>query len=333
LIILAGVAVVQVTQSISAKAIKPVALTQPAVPPQPDASPSARPVQVASEPISAPAGLSPVEAAEKRLGEEDHASNASPSEQQAGSGAEAVFYPPEPAGAAIAETASVAGPKLAEDAVRSKPGGPVDPRAKATAGENSAHPVPHTISGAEPAAPTASGRMGEAGLLSMARPDTKLDIGKPAISEASEKPVSPAEESRIALQVAHQRQAAQAALHQDVAQLVQQIGSAMQFDDLARVEALMNQLEKAQSPNSLFVIRLKAYWRIRQNRLAQARTLLEQVLSRMPGDRESGLNLAVVDMRLGHAEAARQRLKQLQDLYPEDRRITDALEKLDSQTR
>ena len=93
------------------------------------------------------------------------------------------------------------------------------------------------------------------------------------------------------------------------------------------------QLEQIQGPDNLFLLRLKAYWRIRQDQLSQAQILLQQVLSRMPEDRESGLNLAVVDMRLGHTEAARRRLKQLQDLYPEDPRIADARERLDNQTR
>ena len=165
------------------------------------------------------------------------------------------------------------------------------------------------------------------------RADSKLDGEKKRRSEPSKASTRAEEAGRDTVQLDHQRQAAQAARHQDVARLVQQIGSAMQFDNHDRVALLMKQLEQIQGPHNLFLLRLKAYWRIHQNRLAQAQSLLQQVLSRMPQDRESGLNLAVVDMRLGHAEAARRRLRQLQDLYPEDRRIADALERLDNQTR
>ena len=169
--------------------------------------------------------------------------------------------------------------------------------------------------------------------LPVVRTDSRSKVDQGGLSEPSKVPASAAEEGRNAALLDHQRQAAQAAMHQDVALLVRQIGTAMQFENHARVAVLMKQLEQIQGPDNLFLLRLKAYWRIRQDQLSQAQILLQQVLSRMPEDRESGLNLAVVDMRLGHTEAARRRLKQLQDLYPEDPRIADARERLDNQTR
>jgi Flp pilus assembly protein TadD len=102
----------------------------------------------------------------------------------------------------------------------------------------------------------------------------------------------------------------------------------MQSRDQALVGRLMEELEKTQGSSSLFLIRLKAYWHIQQNDLENARGLLEEVLSKKPDDKESGLNLAVVDMRAGRMEPARRRLERLQHLYPEDDEIAAALQQL-----
>jgi hypothetical protein len=136
-------------------------------------------------------------------------------------------------------------------------------------------------------------------------------------------------ESKGALsEAAYRRLAARAAYQLNVTQLSHRIASAMQSQDPDLVHRLMSELEKAQGPDSLFLIRLKAYWQIQQNHLEKARELLEQVLARKPDDKESGVNLAVVDMRTGKAEPARRRLERLQRLYPEDDEIALALQKL-----
>jgi Tetratricopeptide repeat len=127
---------------------------------------------------------------------------------------------------------------------------------------------------------------------------------------------------------AYHRLEARAAYQLNVTQLSHRIAGAMQCRNRALVSRLMAELEKAQGPDSLFLIRLKAYWQIQQNHLEKARGLLEQVLAQKPDDKESGVNLAVVDMRAGRTESARRRLERLQHLYPEDEEIGVSLQKL-----
>jgi hypothetical protein len=129
-------------------------------------------------------------------------------------------------------------------------------------------------------------------------------------------------------EAAYRRLAAKAAYQLNVTQLSHRIASAMRSQNTALVNRLMKELEKTQGPDSLFLIRLKAYWQIQRNHLEKARELLEQVLAQKPDDKESGMNLAVVDMRAGRIEPARRRLQQLQRLYPEDDEIAVALQKL-----
>jgi Flp pilus assembly protein TadD len=127
---------------------------------------------------------------------------------------------------------------------------------------------------------------------------------------------------------AYRRQAVRAAHHMDVVLLSNRLANAMHSSNQALVGRLMEELETVQGSDSLFLIRLKAYWQIQQNHLEKARVLLEQVLDQKPDDKESGMNLAVVDMRTGRIASARRRLEQLQHLYPEDNGIAVALQKL-----
>jgi len=158
-----------------------------------------------------------------------------------------------------------------------------------------------------------------------------MDAPRPAAKKHLYQEPAPitAIESKDALsEAAYLHLAARAAYQLNVTQLSHRIASAMQSRDPALVGHLMAELEKTQDPDSLFLIRLKAYWQIQQNHLQEARELLEQVLSRKPDDKESGVNLAVVDMRDGRIASARRRLEQLQHLYPEDDEIATALQKL-----
>ena len=77
-----------------------------------------------------------------------------------------------------------------------------------------------------------------------------------------------------------------------------------------------------------FVLKLKAFSLIRQNRLEEARTLLSKVLAISADDLDAGLNMAVIDMKSGRLDSARRRLVQLQEMFPEDTNVTMYLSKL-----
>jgi Flp pilus assembly protein TadD len=160
---------------------------------------------------------------------------------------------------------------------------------------------------------------------------TGEDAPLPAVEKSSyhkSTAITAIESKGASSEAAYRRLAAKAAYQLNVTQLSHRIASAMRSQNTALVNRLMKELEKTQGPDSLFLIRLKAYWQIQRNHLEKARELLEQVLAQKPDDKESGMNLAVVDMRAGRIEPARRRLQQLQRLYPEDDEIAVALQKL-----
>ena len=126
----------------------------------------------------------------------------------------------------------------------------------------------------------------------------------------------------------HQRQAAQATMHLQVSKLANRISSAIQADDVQQTDALLAKLAKMKGADNLFVLKLKAYSFIRQNRLEEAHALLSNVLAHNAMDREAGLNMAVIDIKAGRLENAQRRLVQLQELYPEDGHIALYLRQL-----
>jgi hypothetical protein len=126
----------------------------------------------------------------------------------------------------------------------------------------------------------------------------------------------------------HQRQAAQATMHLQVSKLANRISSAIQADDVQQTDTLLAKLEKMKGADNLFVLKLKAYSFIRQNRLEEAHAILSNVLTHNAMDREAGLNMAVIDIKSGRLENARQRLVQLQKLYPADGHIALYLRQL-----
>lgn len=160
----------------------------------------------------------------------------------------------------------------------------------------------------------------------------KLSLPPPLKSDVKKKPVqnekkqaSEAMPPTISSAV-HDHIAAQARNHLEMAQLVAKIKAAIQSEDHSHTDELFKTLEARLEPGSLFVLRLKAYREIRRGNLEKARRLLVRVLSQKPEDRESGLNMAVIEMRSGQFNDAYRRLSDLHNLYPEDHRITLSLD-------
>lgn len=325
-IVITGLLAVQLTQSLSANARTKESSGSPAAVPVESPPPVAVQTPVdAGPPISAPGSIPPVQTA-GYSSPADGSSSVGSHPDDAGSSSQLVFYPPEPD---IAAGEGPAQPARGRSSGNPAPAGPAgrkgrskpeaDPRIPghmAALKTYSEDPLPERrFSG--PAA-VVSGMADGGTALQTTKRYTNQEPAEIAVIE-SEGSLSAA---------AYRRQAARAASNLNVTQLSQRIASAMQSRDQALVGRLMEELEKTQGSSSLFLIRLKAYWQIQQNNLEKARRLLEEVLAKKPDDKESGLNLAVVDMRAGRMEPARRRLERLQHLYPEDDEIAAALQQL-----
>jgi Flp pilus assembly protein TadD len=124
------------------------------------------------------------------------------------------------------------------------------------------------------------------------------------------------------------RQAGQARMHLTVTKIANQMRAAVQAGDVDQSNAFLAQLEKIKGKNNPFVKKLEAYLHIRQGSLEKARAVLSSILATAPDDLEAGLNMAVIDIRSGHHDEARQRLVHLLDQYPEEDQIIGYLRQL-----
>ena len=105
---------------------------------------------------------------------------------------------------------------------------------------------------------------------------------------------------------AYNRQAEHAKHHITATRLADRLLGAIALGDEARSAELLNQLAKIKGEDHPFVQKLAAYAHIRHGNLEAARGLLVMVLANQPDDLEAGLNMAVVDIRGGRHDQARQ---------------------------
>jgi hypothetical protein len=116
--------------------------------------------------------------------------------------------------------------------------------------------------------------------------------------------------------------------NEKIARLVADIQSEMNRGDKDKIEKLFEELTMIKGQNDIYVLKLKAVWRIRNKEYADAASLLETVLSRNELDLEAGLNMAIVEIRTGKEQDAYRRLKKLQKSYPDSIRLTEILQDL-----
>lgn len=90
--------------------------------------------------------------------------------------------------------------------------------------------------------------------------------------------------------------------------------------EFGQAASLLEQL-RAGGLNPLARARMSGYLALRAGRLDDARHAYQEVLSRLPEDREAGLNLAMVDLAQGFNSQAQQRLRRLLDLRPDDGKV------------
>ena len=116
----------------------------------------------------------------------------------------------------------------------------------------------------------------------------------------------------------------------DISRLIADIQQSMGVADHRRTQRLLEELAGVKGHNDPFVMKLRSYWYTRQGNLNRAAAILQEVLQRKPNDLEAGLNMAIIEIKTGQIRRADERLVRLRELYPEDTRIPELMEKLQS---
>jgi len=117
-------------------------------------------------------------------------------------------------------------------------------------------------------------------------------------------------------------------INSTVSKIVQQVRTNIIKNNHAKVNKYLKQLENIKGENNIFVLKLKAFWHIKTGEYNIAEKLLQDVLNRNKDDFEAGINMAVIDINQNRISQARERLHNLQQVYPENSKILNIIKAL-----
>ncbi len=100
--------------------------------------------------------------------------------------------------------------------------------------------------------------------------------------------------------------------------------------NLDAAHVALKQLQAQLPPESLTLLRMRAWVAHGGNDMHSAEQLYRQVLERVPDDANAGVNVAIIDARRGDVDDARIRLQRLASLYPRSTQVSRALAELDA---
>ena len=111
-------------------------------------------------------------------------------------------------------------------------------------------------------------------------------------------------------------------------QIVRKIEMCIIEGETQKAEELLKQLAVIKGEDSIYVMKLKAFFFLRTGETRPAVALLRKVLATNADDVEAGINMAILEIKLKEYSKAKERLTRLKGLYPENRVIPNLLSKL-----
>ena len=103
-----------------------------------------------------------------------------------------------------------------------------------------------------------------------------------------------------------------------VAMLMTDFRAAVASGNTTKAKQKLEALEALATPDSLTLLRARAYWALTQRHMTQAMELYRSVLVRVPDDRDAMLNLAVAEWQVGQKSDALVRIETLAKRFPDD---------------
>jgi Flp pilus assembly protein TadD len=114
----------------------------------------------------------------------------------------------------------------------------------------------------------------------------------------------------------------------EINRLVHEIRSCMTAADCGRIESLFDRLQALKGAHNPYLLKLKGYWHLQQDRFESAMGLLQKVLIQDENDLEANVNMAIAEMRLNRRQRAKQRLARLREVYPDNAKLAEVWERL-----
>ncbi|MBZ0105721.1 MAG: tetratricopeptide repeat protein [Sulfuricella denitrificans] len=185
-----------------------------------------------------------------------------------------------------------------------------------------AAPVPATQSSVP--APQASA---PAPVVLAERPVVKAVVQNPVEHRATEKPKASdqpaADESNSIAQatvIVHDSAQAKPAVD-EINRLAMAARLAIDEGSDDKAEALLKQLAVNLPPESITLLRLRAWQALHNKEYTKAAMLYEQIVRRLPGDESASVNLAVLNWKEGRRDEARRIVAALAERYPDSETV------------
>lgn len=113
-----------------------------------------------------------------------------------------------------------------------------------------------------------------------------------------------------------------------IGHLVSRLERSLITGDRKRADALIDELSLLKGEDNHYVLKLRAYWFMRQEDYDKAAELLGSVLKENEDDLEAGINIAIIENRTNETAKARKRLARLRDIYQENTLVRDLLQRM-----
>ena len=107
----------------------------------------------------------------------------------------------------------------------------------------------------------------------------------------------------------------------DVREAFQNFVKLLQMGQLAEAQVAADKISTAMGRTHVVSLRAQGYMALKKNDLNVAKGQYLQLVQLLPADREAGLNLALIDWRLGDKDAASKRVAGLLENFPNDPEI------------
>ena len=114
-----------------------------------------------------------------------------------------------------------------------------------------------------------------------------------------------------------------------IARLIANLQWEMDQNNIERTELLLAELTRLKGASDSYVLKLKAFWHIREQEYGLAKDLLKEVLINNELDLDAGINMAVIEIQTSQTQKAYQRLVKLRNVYPENIRIAELIQNLE----
>ncbi|MEN6585238.1 MAG: tetratricopeptide repeat protein [Sulfuricella sp.] len=88
-----------------------------------------------------------------------------------------------------------------------------------------------------------------------------------------------------------------------------------------QAEAMLGQLAAHLPPESVTILRLRAWQALRNNDQSRAMTLYGQIVERLPDDESASINLAVLNWKAGQQDEARRIVGMLAERRPDSETV------------